>query len=477
MPTSTRSSSHQKRSLIQLITRRVTAVTFVAVSLLTASMMFLLHRSIHEQTDNLLLRLAEEDALGAQHDDAGAHLHDAAIATPTLQATVVDKYALILNEHCDILDRTSNLPHPVFPPSICPSRHPVGARSVLFLEELGDEALRVAIVYEQGPDGRPAAFVVGIPHKDVDRSVWRSTFVAIPLAFLAAIFIIAALWLTTKPSVRELEELSRAVNLLESSDPLGSLSTAIAAVKKTPQTSNEMAILATALQQAFEELQHAAERRSRFIAEASHELRTPLTVMRGELEVTLRRDRSNEAYREALQIALDSTLTLQALTEHLLEVSRNEEQRATMRRIDLRSVVRDALKSRQELFESAGVRIDWQPPSQEIPVQADFQLALRALSNLLDNALSHAQPTRVHIRLRTEKDRVVLSVLDDGRGIDPDTVLVLFDPFGRNTESAGHGLGLYLVRTLMRAQNGEAVWIGDGLEGQGAGFELLFLIF
>lgn len=461
-------------SLRSLLTRRVNTVTFIVVSVLTVSLLMLLHHSIHEQTDGLLIRLAEEDALSSHHNPEGAHLHDAAIAAPTLQATVVDKYALILNEHCEVIAHTSNLPRPVFPPSICPAHHPVGDRSVLFMDTLASVPLRVAIVYELGPDGRPAAYVVGIAHKDVDASTWRSTMIAIPLGFLAALLIMAALRVAATPAVRELEELSRAVALLDGHDPLGSLHAATNAVRKTPHTSQEIAVLAHGLQQAFEELQRAAERRSRFIAEASHELRTPLTVLRGELELSLRRERSNEAYREALEIALESTLTLQDLTEHLLEISRNEEQQATIHSIDLRTIIDEALHSRGELFESGGLVVEWEPPSEPCVVYADYQLALRSLNNLIDNALRHADAQRLTLAVRQEHERWVISVRDDGRGIDPDAELVLFDPFGRSTESGGHGLGLYLVRTLMRAQGGEVVWLGHGLDGRGAGFELKF---
>lgn len=462
-------------SLLQLLTKRVTVVTFASICLLTCALLFLLHHSIHEQTDALLVRLAEEDALSVHHDPEGAHLHDTSIAAPTLQATVVDKYAMILNDACDIVARTNNMPHPVFPASICPDDHPIGSRTVMFLDTLADVPLRVAIAYERGPDGAPAAFVVGVNHHDVDASTWRVAGFAVPLALLAAFLIVFALWLATRPLVRELETLSDAVELLNARDPLHSLATAIEAIERTPKSSEETAILATALSNALKEMQTAAEQRARFIAEASHELRTPITAMRGELEVTLRRERDAAAYREALGIALDNAMRLQGLTEHLLEASRADQQRSRLDAIDLRDAVADALRSRAAILQQAGVTAEFSPPPAPVLGRAEHQLAVRVIANLLDNVCVHAHATTVSVQIRDEGKVIRVVVSDDGRGIQAEALVDLFEPFGRTTDSRGHGLGLYLVRTLMRAQGGNVQWRGPGLHGRGASFELVFL--
>src|SRR5690625_5531953 len=84
--------------------------------------------------------------------------------------------------------------------------------------------------------------------------------------------------------------------------------------------------------------------RARFIAESSHELRTPLTVLRGELELALRKERTAQEYKEALSIALESTLQLQALSEHLLEISRTERQAAYIQTFDLQKTDRKSTR-------------------------------------------------------------------------------------------------------------------------------------
>lgn len=455
-------------SLVTILTRRVTAVTFVAIGLLTAALLFLLHHNIHEQTDALLLRLAEEEALSALHHPDEIHLHDVAIAAPTLQATVVHKFALILNAECDVLEQTTNIDAPVLPAVLCPQEHHPGARVLTFANDLTTVPLRVAAVYERGPDDTLWAFVVGIPHKDVDASTWRSTGVAIPLALLAALLIVFAVWLAIKPAVRELDTLRRALDLLERTDPEGSLTEASRVIEHTAHTSQEVAILARTLQQALEEMRRASAQRARFIAEASHELRTPLTVLRGELELALRKERSAPQYKDALHIALESTLQLQELSEHLLEISRTERQTAHIQTIDLHATVQHLLQANHDRFAQRGVRV--QPPHPQKPtfIEADPLLTERAIQNLFDNVLKHADAQTLTIEIQHDH---VLVVRDDGRGLDHATQSILFEPFGRSDEGTSHGLGLYLVRSIMRAQGGEVLFVPTTL---GAQFELHF---
>lgn len=420
--------------------------------------MVLLHYSIHEQTDALLLRLAEEDARAFHREPAARHLRDEVVATPTLEATVVDKYALILGEDCEVIDRTSNLRAPVFPASLCPEHHAAGTRSVLFLQQLADVSLRVAVVYEDTAEHTPAAFVVGIAHRDVDASTWRSTAIAVPLALLAALLIVNALGLAIKPAARELEELSDAVGLLERPDPIGALTRARDAIERSPHTSAEVAVLRDALQVALQELQDAAEWQSRFIAEAAHELRTPITVIRGELEVTLRRERSVEAYKEALERVLTSAVRLQELTAHLLEGAHYEATGASSAPTDLREALQDAAHTHAERARAQEVTLHGPPTGAPALAHADPQLVTRTLDNLIENVLQHASARTLWLELDGDETHLRIRVRDDGRGIPDDVSLTLFDPFGKSIESDGTGLGLYLVHTLMRAQRGEAAW-------------------
>lgn len=305
-------------------------------------------------------------------------------------------------------------------------------------------------------------------------SVLEITLRALPVTVLTAAFIISATVYAVRPLVRELESLSRAVRILDPTDVVASLQRASDVIERTSRSSRETAILADILASSFKKLRDVGARRSRFIAEASHELRTPLTALRGELEIALRRERPAEIYRESLQVALENTEKLQALTDHLLEVSKAEHNDNQLVPTDLRDAIREAVRIRAPLFEADGIALKWTEPAQERVALADHLNAVRAIANLLDNVMAHARATQCAVHTRIEGEHVFVSINDDGIGVDGEAIDDLFEPFGRSMDSPGHGLGLTLVRSLMRTQGGDVQWTGAGIDGKGARFELRF---
>ena len=297
---------------------------------------------------------------------------------------------------------------------------------------------------------------------------------AVPVALVAAALIITATVFAMRPLVREIESLSRAVRIVDEHDVVRSLQEASDVIQDISRSSLETEILAGILSSSFKTLRDVGARRSRFIAEASHELRTPITALRGELEIALRRERPAEIYRESLEIALENTEKLQALTDHLLEVSKAAHEDAPRTATDLRDAIREAIRIRQPLFEAAGIEILWTEPDVPRSAFADHLHAVRAIANLLDNVKAHAGATKVAVHTRIEDPHVFISVNDDGCGVDGEAIDDLFEPFGRSMDSPGHGLGLTLVHSLMRTQGGDVQWTGLGLDGKGARFELRF---
>lgn len=297
---------------------------------------------------------------------------------------------------------------------------------------------------------------------------------ALPIAIVACALIVTTTVLAMRPLVREIEALSRAVQIVDENDVVASLQKASDVIERISRSTTETAILANILSSSFQKLRDVGARRSRFIAEASHELRTPLTALRGELEIALRRERTAEIYRESLQVALENTERLQALTDHLLEVSKAQHSDRPLIATDLRDAIREAIRIRQSLFEAEGIEIAWVAPSQERNAYVDHLVAVRAIANLLDNVKAHASATKVAVHTRIEGEHIFVSVNDNGCGVNSEAIDDLFEPFGRSMASPGHGLGLALVRSLMRTQNGDVQWTGIGLDGKGARFELRF---
>ncbi|MDF2630449.1 MAG: signal transduction histidine kinase [Symbiobacteriaceae bacterium] len=199
-------------------------------------------------------------------------------------------------------------------------------------------------------------------------------------------------------------------------------------------------------------LQAAFEAQGRFVASAAHELRGPLGAMRAELEVALRRPRSPEEYREALEGALAETSRLSSLAEHLLTLSRG----AAMSReagIPVPSLLE---RVATEVRRATGGEVETASPP-DLTVDGDSLALERLVSNLARNGVE-AGGAPVRIEARPVRGGVELTVADNGRGIPAESLPMIFEPFYRadpaRSRDGGTGLGLAIVKTIVDAHRG-----------------------
>ena len=207
------------------------------------------------------------------------------------------------------------------------------------------------------------------------------------------------------------------------------------------------------------QVEAALARERRFVADASHELRTPLAALRTELELALRRERSQEELVAALRSAAEETDRLSQLAEDLLVLARAEEGELPVRRERL--VAADVLGDVRERYVRRAA--DAKRP---LEVRVDDGLALhvdrlrveQALGNLVENALRHGRG-RILLEARASNGRVELHVQDEGDGFPPGFLPNAFEPFARSDSSRssqGAGLGLAIVDVIARAHGGTA---------------------
>ncbi len=224
-------------------------------------------------------------------------------------------------------------------------------------------------------------------------------------------------------------------------------------------------------------LQEAFEAQGRFTAAAAHELRSPLAAMRAELEVALRRNRSAEEYRQAVEGALEETGRLADLAEHLLVLARYERGAAPAleRNVPLRPLLERVAQEARSASPGAGSTaavVDVAAPD-ELTVDADSVALERALVNLVRNGLQ-AGGAPVAITAVDMGREVRLEVRDSGRGIPADALPRLFEPFYRadpaRRRDGGAGLGLAIVKAVVDAHHGQIEV--DSRPGQGATFRI-----
>lgn len=141
--------------------------------------------------------------------------------------------------------------------------------------------------------------------------------------------------------------------------------------------------------------------------------------------------------------------------------------------IDLGDLARRAVGLLGMKAEEKGIRIDAPPTDENMPATGEFRRVLQVLLNLLGNAIRYSPAdSMIWIRLDRQGDRAMVTVADQGQGIDADQQKVVFEKFERlgRTDSGGSGLGLYIARRLARAMEGELTV--DSAPGQGARFTL-----
>jgi signal transduction histidine kinase len=255
----------------------------------------------------------------------------------------------------------------------------------------------------------------------------------------------------TALSLRPVERMRRRAAEIEATDPGARL--------PVPPANDEIGRLGATLNAMLDRIEAAFQRERTFVADASHELRTPLAILKTELELALRRGRTNEELVDALRSATEETDRLVALAEDLLVIARSDQGELPIRREELRTGellqrVRDRHAPEATITAADGLVVNADPLRLE-----------QALGNLLDNARRHGGEA-IELAAEDRNGSVRFHVRDDGPGV-PEGL----DPFERFTRGdtarsrGGAGLGLAIVAAIARAHGGDAgadgadVWI------------------
>jgi two-component system heavy metal sensor histidine kinase CusS len=276
-------------------------------------------------------------------------------------------------------------------------------------------------------------------------------------------------WHFTSSAVRPVGEITAQATQIEA----GTLDQRIVAHADTEEYEGLVAVLNRML----ERLERGFAAQRRLTADVGHELRTPLTVLRGQMEVALRAERSPRDYQVVLRGALEEIDRLTTLSEDLLLITRADARLLTLARVetDVAVLVAGALDSLRCRIEEKGLTVERSLPKGGRPVSIDPALVARLVDHLLDNAVRYTPiGGRIGVRVesgtgggegrRAAPDGVRLVVENSGPEIAAHDLAHLFEPFYRadpartrdNGGGAGPGLGLAMVAAIARLHNGAA---------------------
>lgn len=224
----------------------------------------------------------------------------------------------------------------------------------------------------------------------------------------------------------------------------------------------EMAALAQSLNEMLERLEQDFNRLSAFSTDIAHELRTPISNLLTQTQVALSQQRSATEYREILASNAEEFQRLARTVSDMLFLAKAENIRSlpNPELIQLAAEVDSLLEFYEALAEER--RITFRLEGKGC-LTGDRLMVRRAISNLLSNALRHADAdSTISVRIQTLAGQVSVTVSNEGEPIDPAAIPRLFDRFFRadrarqQVDAEGAGLGLPIVAAIMRAHGGSA---------------------
>lgn len=252
--------------------------------------------------------------------------------------------------------------------------------------------------------------------------------------------------------LRPLERISRAAGRI-TADNLDSRI-------ELPPANDQIRHLAVTFNEMLEKLHNSFLAQKRFFQDVSHELRTPLTILKGELEVVLKKTRAPEEYASILKSNLEEINRISRITENLLLLARfdNNEVRLDKQPLSGVSLLRGALDEMDILIKGKSLRVETDLP-EDLTLEADKEKMHRVFLNLLDNAVKYTPGSGlIKMTLLREGDKAVFTVFNSGDGISAENLPFVFDRFFREAKArdvSGFGLGLSIVKSIVKAHRGE----------------------
>ncbi|MFH6962849.1 sensor histidine kinase [Flavobacterium plurextorum] len=222
-----------------------------------------------------------------------------------------------------------------------------------------------------------------------------------------------------------------------------------------PKTRDELYTLSKTINNLLNRIEDAIEREKQFTSDASHELRTPLTVIKGTLEVLIRKPRDNKEYEEKINYCIREVDHLNLLVDQLLLMARfeNQKQDVNTELVYLNAIILDVLTLNSEKIKSKQINIKFEA-EKDYYVHSDNFLVITILRNIISNAIKYTESKgEVSILLFKQNGKTSCKISDNGIGIAKEDLENIFNPFFRSKstehpEIKGTGLGLSIVKRI-----------------------------
>lgn len=244
-----------------------------------------------------------------------------------------------------------------------------------------------------------------------------------------------------------------------------------------PQTKDEIRRLVDTFNQMLEELDKSFSSQQQIVQDISHELRTPLTILKGEMELALKKMRSSHEYEITLRSSLEEINKINRIVENLLMLARfdSHQVKLSFQPIALGELIAGIMQDVRVLSDQKGLHVTVSA-GPGISVEGDEMHVRRAILNIVDNAIKYTpQEGTISVVVKEDTSHAIVTISDTGVGIASENLSFIFDRFYRvdaSRSSKGFGLGLSIAQAIVEAHRGTVTVASQ--PGQGTTFTILF---
>jgi signal transduction histidine kinase len=222
-----------------------------------------------------------------------------------------------------------------------------------------------------------------------------------------------------------------------------------------PQNKDELHLLSKTINELLNRIENAIEREKQFTSDASHEFRTPLAVIKGTLEVLVRKERSHEEYKEKIEFCVKEVNRLNELVDELLLLARfeNQKQNLKLETLHLNTYLMELVTRNSSFLVEKNIKFVTNFKKEYYSITDQYLFSI-IINNLLTNAIKYSkQNGKIIIDCFESDSGLYIAISDFGIGIAESDLNKIFDQFYRSKSTnhpniKGTGLGLSIVKRL-----------------------------
>ena len=434
---------------------------------------FTLSKSLHRDVDNKLRSLAELFASESSSplSKFGFGNIDQALET-SMNLKPIGKFIQVLDKSGNIGSKSDNLKNVQLPISLNALKN--ASKGVITFEtnrSIGNTPLRI-ITFPVIENNHPAKIVqIASSLEEVEdalNTLFIILIITVPLALMVASLggqFLAHQALKPVDNITQTARMITSQNLNQRITP--------------PKVKDEISRLIDTFNEMISRLDQSFRQIKQFSSDASHELKTPLTILKGEAEVTLRKERTIQEYQQVLKSNLEEINRMSQIIEDLLLLSKAEtgELRLNKENIDLTEILNEVVTQMDILAKSKRLHLFTSNHHQDIHILGDALRIRELFINLIENGIKYTEEGgSIHITLEKEYEplprnqsnwvgrekgefvKIIFS--DTGIGIAHEDQERIFNRFfrvdkARSREQGGSGLGLSICKWIVEAHHGE----------------------